>query len=331
MALFDEILGGGEGTLERLVRDRQQEGVDLDFKAKEDPERGAASKDDLRNLGKLLSAFSNSAGGLLIWGVDARKSPGDEVDCATKLVPIADYTRFQSDLTRAAGQLLMPRHDGIRIEAIPSKNPGYGHVIVQVDRSERRPHMSMATNDRRYWKRAGESTFAMEHYDVEDSFKRLVVPTLEVSAALGFVGRWGDHHRLKITLSLHNSSSVTARFPYLFIDDSSGAKLDLYGLDGNHRTGLPQRVGDGVRPSFEGGADEVVHPGVSRPVTNMVVEIRQHQLIRRISVGGRGALELANADPVIISYRCGCEHARMTTGEIRYELADLARVFNHAE
>ena len=118
--LFDEIVRHGEVVLERLEATRQQEAVDLDFKLKDDPASGAPSRKDIGTFGEMLSAFSNSAGGLLVLGVDARKGADDEVDRVQNLRPVADVERFRSELVRLSGQILMPRHDGIRVEAIPS-------------------------------------------------------------------------------------------------------------------------------------------------------------------------------------------------------------------
>jgi len=76
--LFDALIRDGRVGIQRLVTDRHQESVELEFKTKDDGTKGSIGKQDRYYLGKTLSAFANSAGGLLVWGVDAReKNDGD--------------------------------------------------------------------------------------------------------------------------------------------------------------------------------------------------------------------------------------------------------------
>jgi predicted HTH transcriptional regulator len=166
-----------------------------------------------------LSAFSNSIGGLILWGIVARKDD-DGVDCATDRQPIANIERFKADVTRLISQAVMPRHEGILVEAIPVLEPlGAGYLAIYVERSERRPHRCEFT--KQYWKRSGDSSIMMEHYDIEDSFKRLVVPWLEIKWEVQYASRIiGSAERLytvQIDILLRNPSPVTARFPFLAV------------------------------------------------------------------------------------------------------------------
>ena len=117
--LFDDLNRDGETGLAALVTARQQENVQLDFKSKADARHGSPNDDDKRTLAEALSGFANSAGGLLIWGVDARKGP-DGVDCAQSLLPIAQIERFSSAITGLIGQLVMPRLEGVRTAIVPA-------------------------------------------------------------------------------------------------------------------------------------------------------------------------------------------------------------------
>ena len=66
--LFDRLRAGGEAAVEGLVDDGMHETVELEFKRKSDRSHGQYNDDDKKNLAKELSAFSNSMGGLLVWG-----------------------------------------------------------------------------------------------------------------------------------------------------------------------------------------------------------------------------------------------------------------------
>src|SRR3989442_845403 len=61
----------------------------------------------------------------------------------------------------------------------------------------------------------------------------------------------GSFITLRISISLKNTSSVSARFPYLIIEGTSNVRLPGF----NARRGFQYPPG-----VFEGGADDVIHP-----------------------------------------------------------------------
>jgi predicted HTH transcriptional regulator len=177
--LFEQLAQQGEAGIKRLISQRVQENVELEFKGKANPGNGELTKDDRRNLGIALSALSNSMGGLLIWGVVAAKNE-DKIDCASDPQPIFQIEKFKNEIERAISQAISPKHDGIRVLLIESSEAaGSGYLAIHVERSERRPHRC-EFGEKQYFKRIGDSSIAMEHYDIEDSFKRIVVPSLQV-------------------------------------------------------------------------------------------------------------------------------------------------------
>ena len=255
MDLFDEILSGGEAAIKRLILDRRQETIDVEFKTA--AAGGKITKDDRANLGIALSAFSNSMGGTIVWGVLAAKND-DGIDCATDRAPIANIERFHSEITRLISQAIMPRHEGVRTELVPALDtPDGGYLLMRIERSERRPHRC-EFGDKRYFKRIGDSSVAMEHYDIEDSFRRLVVPTFKVEPLLtrGNIrgGPDGNFVTLMLNISLRNTSTVSARFPYLIIESTNNIALSRR----NEIKGV--QCPPGV---FEGGADVVIALGLS--------------------------------------------------------------------
>jgi len=329
--LFDRILKEGELAIDQLVRDHQQEGVQLDFKTKRSDRSGAATDDDIRNLGKELSAFSNSMGGMIIWGVEARKSQESGIDCASALKPIVDIEQFKNDFSRRLGQVLMPRNESVLIESVPSQqHPGAGYLLVYVDRSERRPHRSEVSGDKQYYKRVGDSAYAMEHYDIEDSFKRFTVPELFVESYIDGVVALplGDgiiKRNIDIGVVIKNDSAVSARFPYLLLDEISGGANSPYGADGNGKYGLAMTEDRGVL-RFEGGSNDVIHPGNSRTITKIRTEFSG--VVSQI-VHGNGSLtysvKLSMPLDINIAYRVGSENSRISSGVITVTKIELLK------
>jgi len=282
--LFETLRAEGEAALEHLRATGIGESVQLEFKEKQTARHGAFEKHDKRNLGRTLSAFANSAGGLLVFGARARVIDG--VDALQTLHPIAEIDRFTSEAVSLCGQLLLPRHEGIEVQAIPSAAAaGHGYLAIWVERSARRPHQSKAPDDGLYYKRAGDSTFAMEHYDIEDAFRRIVSPELSLQIgllsdsprAMGQVKRC----RVGVEFRLLNQGAL-ARHPFLLIEGLQRCVIEEHGVDGNRNTGLPRSLLSG-KALYAGGVDDVLHPGISTPITRLRIEVE--------GAGGRVRIE----------------------------------------
>jgi hypothetical protein len=286
--LFDQILQEGAEGVNRLITQRQQENVELEFKTKSNQNNGELTKEDRKNLGTILSAFANSMGGLVIWGVLAAKN-SDGIDCATESKPILEIEKFKSEVERALSQAIMPRHEDIRV-AVVTEQDGAGYLLIQVERSERRPHRC-EFGEKQYFKRIGDSSIAMEHYDIEDSFKRITVPKLSAEIELRDGGttssKDGAYKTLTIAIWLKNDSLVTARYPYFLMD---GANVD--------RAPFSQKP-----ENYTGGADQVIHPGLSLEVI---------QLHHRVLLDNTGSAQRFQISSITINFRFGCYNASPT-------------------
>lgn len=269
--LFDELRRDGFPAVARMVADKEQEGVSLDFKEKSDARNGRLTRDDRQTLAENLCAFANSAGGLLILGVEARKN-ADQIDAASACKPIRELQLFKSEVTRAIGELMLPRHEGIEVLSIPDPSiEDSGYLAIWVERSDRRPHQSQAAKDRRYYKRAGDSTFIMEHYDIEDAFNRIAPVDLELvhsKAQRGDRRRKGSYETLpyKLKFYLRNPSRLSACAPYISVVEVKGGDFEA-GHGGYFEHNM---VG---RTLIYGGSSTFVHPGQDVPVFQISLEV----------------------------------------------------------
>lgn len=98
--------------LSDYIARNQEEHLYLEFKLLKDA--SLASSDDKHNLARALSGFANSSGGLIIWGVEARKN-NDGVDCATALKEIDRITLLLSRLNELTGDGVDPTVHGVLI------------------------------------------------------------------------------------------------------------------------------------------------------------------------------------------------------------------------
>ena len=183
MDLYTRYMSIAREDIERFVSDAQEEHLTLDFKTVQD----AALKrpDDKRSIARSLSGFANSEGGLIIWGVDARKNDRG-IDAATALSPITELDRLVPRLNELTGEATSPVVEGVRHRAIDiGDNAGFG--VTYVPESETGPYMARL-GENRYYKRSGDSFYVMEHFDVQDMFGRRKQPKLELSIRITGTG-----------------------------------------------------------------------------------------------------------------------------------------------
>jgi hypothetical protein len=281
---FDNL---GAHEIAEFIRLRQEENLHLDFKTVANANlRGA---DDKRNLAKCLSGFANSSGGIIVWGIDARKN-AQGVDCASSAAEIAPLKLFLSRLNELTGEAVSPIIDGVRHKIIEStQDSGFG--VTHVPESISGPYMAKLGEDR-YYKRSGDSFYRMEHFDLEDMFGRRQKPHL--NTYLRVVPIPEDYSQEEVQITLENDGRAIAKHVSLHMQLGNA---DITSVGGNIRN--VSNLNDG-RPTTSYTNDlGVIHPnGV------------------RISVGYVRLRRRNPNDPITFRVSSCCENARNETSEI---------------
>ena len=164
-----------ETDLEQLVQRHREEDLHLEFKEKAHRDRGELDDVDRRAFSKALSGFANADGGILIFGIETKRS-ADGVDQAHALKPIAASNTFRSRLQDSVLATAQPVVDGVRVDVVP-RHSGEGYVKCYIPTSDKPPHRAMLA-DREYWRRTSTGFRRMEHYELEDLFGRRLRPVL---------------------------------------------------------------------------------------------------------------------------------------------------------
>jgi predicted HTH transcriptional regulator len=132
---------------------------DLYFDAKCVNNENFVSDPDKGPLAKAISAFANADGGVIVYGLEARRdAEGKDVVQTTK--PLEDVELVRSKVLGLAGQLTQPPVEGILVETRP-KSGSEGYVVVFVPPSDSGPHRAKAQH--KYYRRHGSSSLPMEH------------------------------------------------------------------------------------------------------------------------------------------------------------------------
>lgn len=162
-----------ESDLHALIRDQVQESLELDYKRSD-----ALSKSDQKaknEISKDVSAFANSAGGRIIYGMVEEGHTPVRIDEGSNP---AEITREW--LEQVINSTIQQRISGVRIKAIPLAN-GRNAFVVDIPRSETGPHQA---SDKRYYKRFEFQSVAMHDYEVRDVAGRATNPALDLEFRL---------------------------------------------------------------------------------------------------------------------------------------------------
>lgn len=295
--LFDNLTFS---DIKDFVARGQEENLHLDFKQVRDAT--LSSGDDKRNLACALSGFANSAGGLIIWGVDARKN-AEGVDCAVAVQPIQQALLLVTRLNSLTGEAADPAVPGVRHRAILLEN-GSGIVLTLVPESDSGPHMGKL-GENRYYKRSGDGFYKMEHYDIADMFGRRRKPQLAVFYKVLGVGASAS-----VRLGIQNNGRATARAPFFAFQNDGPVQRSRYGLDGNGTEGLTHlRAGaTGFRWAYGGGMDFALHPGMAHEVAQLDLGIQARP---------------APTQDLVVEYALACEDQPLERGEIVIPIREL--------
>jgi schlafen family protein len=230
------------------------EGGHLD--CKEVSDIAMRGRDAKRLLARILSGFANSEGGLILWGVTAKKNE-QQIDCITDFPGVSEPDVFTSRLNELTPEALSPGVSGIDHRMVrddPSTPP---FVVTAVPASDAGPHMALL-GEHRYYQRIGQATLPMEHFQLADMFGRRP----QASLRLRFLKSEG----YLLSVNFENIGRGIASAPYLlFYDVSAPYVVSPYPGSGKPTDFPLPKVQPAARQGvdgFVGSLDHLIHPGL---------------------------------------------------------------------
>jgi hypothetical protein len=204
--------------IQTMIRDKVQENIHLDYK-----DSRAIRNDARDDIAKDVSAFANSDGGVLIYGVKEKDHLPVEVDSG---VDDAQISREWIESAVMTG--ITPRLDDVRITALPV-SPGRSAYIIEAAKTFRGPHQA---SDKRYYRRHNFKSVPKEDYEIADVRNR----RSELPALVSFnADLYGG---TIIVFDVENIGAVTAE------------ELNFEFSEPLHwpdRTPMPRPLADGIR------------------------------------------------------------------------------------
>lgn len=146
--------------VEKLIQAEAQESLNLDYKRS-----NSIGNDKRAEIAKDVSAFANSDGGLIIYGVEENGHLPIGIDGGV------EHARFNREwLENVITSNIAPRIEDVQISQIPLSN-SYSIFTVKVPKSFRGPHQERSES-KRYYRRFNFKSVPMEDYEIREAFSR---------------------------------------------------------------------------------------------------------------------------------------------------------------
>lgn len=266
LSTFEQIKAEGEAYINRVVSERHQEGLNMEFKMARTT-RPPMHVDDRKTLAEVISGFANATGGICIWGIEAKRINPEDPDEAQSLQPIPNIRRWGSDLNDFTPQVVSPVVEGVQHFIIPkSDSDDEGYAVTYVPESSGLPIMAIAKRNEQscYFTRSGASFIRMESFMVADRYQRRPQPKLELvveSKLKRLIG--GEGFNIELQLFLQNNGRGIAIYPAFECERMSTFGYSPAVGHNTYGTGLIYEIA--TSPSvkshfFYGTTQHTVHP-----------------------------------------------------------------------
>lgn len=266
MALFDQLESLAD--IEALIASGLRESETVEYKRAAQELKPAEHTE----IAKDVSAFANSSGGLLIYGVATKKDDKTAPESIEPLTPKNIETVLQVISSNIRQPVLGIRHKTVERDGKPVC------LLIDVPASPAAPHQ--VVGDYRYYRRQGPNSLPMPHDLVELYFGRRLSPELRVQSDLAPIGdevRGSDYSgTFRLNFVIENAGRRAARHTLLLVTFPEPADF-AFGT---------WRGGEGIIDGFSGAmrqfgrADNqgLIYPGLPNSFFHITFGVRKSRL-----------------------------------------------------
>jgi hypothetical protein len=204
--------------INEYIKNQIEENLHLDYKAaaslgKSDPKKKEISKD--------VSAFANSDGGVIIYGISEFNEP-EKSHLPEKIDPINRTEYSKEWLEQVINSNISPKIKGIKIFPIQIGEPedNKSIYVVEIPQSD----TAHQAKDRRYYKRYNFESVAMEDYEIKDIINRTNKTDIIISFEPDIGKEWYNKFiqddtsfKISTTIWAYNNGNNVTRFLQVFI------------------------------------------------------------------------------------------------------------------
>lgn len=189
-----------EEDLLRMIQEKEQESITLDYKACGSLENTDGKKSE---ISKDVSAFANSAGGVILYGMKEVDHFATELD--EGFDPTAITKEWLEDVIQGR---IHPRIDGVHINPIQLTTRSTGNVVYAVTIPQ--SNTAHQAHDKRYYRRFNFKSEPMEDHEVRDVMNRLKFPLLVPKFTARFIYRQQNTYEYVLYIQIENKGPIAA-------------------------------------------------------------------------------------------------------------------------
>lgn len=228
--IFEKLIYFGEDAIDEFILSRQTEELFLDFKqaASDGKSMRSLHPNDRRNLAKAISAFGNSEGGVLVWGVECSRDL-ELGDVAKAKVKVQNVHRFLSWLENAISGCTIPSHNKVRNHIISCDAEGNGFLATYIPKSDIAPLMT--TTGSQIYIRSGSNNVPAPYAVIAGMFGKRPQPNIElvINNKMIEVGKDGDDDIFKpVKKTRKKENFVKIRFSLMAQNNSNAVAKEVY-------------------------------------------------------------------------------------------------------
>lgn len=156
-------------TIENIIKNNLEESINIEFKSS-----GALSKQESvkKEISKDVSAFANSDGGIIIYGIEENKH------VASKLSFIDGNIFTKEWIENIIISTIQPKIDNFKIIPIRFEDDIKKSVyVLKIPKSNNSPHMN---GDKKYYRRYNFQSVPMEEYEVKNLYNKADIYDLDI-------------------------------------------------------------------------------------------------------------------------------------------------------
>lgn len=140
--------------IEELIEEGEVENIILECKSPTEPKLNRGIK---AQLSQAISGFSNTEGGIILWGVSTTKHQQGELDVLTQIEEIGNCTYFSKQIERSIPSLTTPSITNAKTKIVKkSKKNTKGIIITYIPKKISNP--VQANDDKFYFRNGDEFT-----------------------------------------------------------------------------------------------------------------------------------------------------------------------------
>jgi hypothetical protein len=271
MKLFNSIMHYKD--VEELISNGESENLYIECKSPSGPK---LNQDLQSTLAKAISGFSNTAGGIILWGVSTTKHAHSNLDILTQIEPIATCKLFEQQINKAIPSLTTPSITKTASRLLFKKGKDTrGVVVTYIPKSAGDPVQS--NKDSMFYFRSGDE-FTLAPYEM---VKRLFAATDNPDLQLVILHRLtkrDENGKWTIPIAVENRSVAIAehgKISILFKNPGSCEEITVTNISDLSELNAKEKF-------FLGDMKDIIHRGITSIIGNIYIKMKGAKIPKRL-------------------------------------------------